>query len=210
MRPCSGIIGERLPIRLYLTVGMLTSGLFTCLFGLGYVYNIHSLGFYVFVQVRLTAQLKMAAMPSLRRHFPRRTIEELRYPETCAAAELVTSCAQPIRSRAQLPIKTELMGKQKLELVELELVKVRKDHMLALTSRGRRNQLVPARFWVLTPAGHLYVKSLSSYGPKKQTFLINKCIFCQMNTVVIDLLLISGGQWFGPNHRLAQFGYLHR
>ncbi|XP_070770444.1 glucose-6-phosphate exchanger SLC37A1 isoform X2 [Enoplosus armatus] len=47
----SGIIGERLPIRLYLTVGMLTSGLFTCLFGLGYVYNIHSLGFYVFVQV---------------------------------------------------------------------------------------------------------------------------------------------------------------
>ncbi|TKS66780.1 Glucose-6-phosphate exchanger SLC37A1 [Collichthys lucidus] len=47
----SGIIGERLPIRLYLTVGMLSSGLFTCLFGLGYVYNIHSLGFYVFVQV---------------------------------------------------------------------------------------------------------------------------------------------------------------
>ncbi|KAI3356630.1 hypothetical protein L3Q82_017816 [Scortum barcoo] len=47
----SGVIGERLPIRLYLTVGMLTSGLFTCLFGLGYVYNIHSLGFYIFVQV---------------------------------------------------------------------------------------------------------------------------------------------------------------
>uniref|UniRef100_A0A3Q2NTL1 Solute carrier family 37 member 1 n=1 Tax=Fundulus heteroclitus TaxID=8078 RepID=A0A3Q2NTL1_FUNHE len=47
----SGIIGERLPIRLYLTVGMLTSGLFTCLFGLGYVYNIHSLWFYIFVQV---------------------------------------------------------------------------------------------------------------------------------------------------------------
>ncbi|KAK1902672.1 Glucose-6-phosphate exchanger SLC37A1 [Dissostichus eleginoides] len=47
----SGIIGERLPIRLYLTVGMLSSGLFTCLFGLGYVYNIHNMGFYVFVQV---------------------------------------------------------------------------------------------------------------------------------------------------------------
>uniref|UniRef100_A0A673IIV6 Solute carrier family 37 member 1 n=1 Tax=Sinocyclocheilus rhinocerous TaxID=307959 RepID=A0A673IIV6_9TELE len=46
-----GIIGERLPIRLYLTVGMLTSGLFTCLFGLGYVYDIHCLGFYIFVQV---------------------------------------------------------------------------------------------------------------------------------------------------------------
>lgn len=47
----SGIIGERLPIRLYLTVGMLASGLFTCLFGLGYVYNIHNLSFYIFVQV---------------------------------------------------------------------------------------------------------------------------------------------------------------
>ncbi|KAK2849790.1 hypothetical protein Q7C36_008573 [Tachysurus vachellii] len=47
----SGIIGERLPIRLYLSVGMLTSGLFTCLFGLGYVYDIHNLGFYIFVQI---------------------------------------------------------------------------------------------------------------------------------------------------------------
>uniref|UniRef100_H3DQ91 Major facilitator superfamily (MFS) profile domain-containing protein n=2 Tax=Tetraodon nigroviridis TaxID=99883 RepID=H3DQ91_TETNG len=47
----SGIMGERLPIRLYLTAGMLASGLFTCLFGLGYVYNVHSLSFYVVVQV---------------------------------------------------------------------------------------------------------------------------------------------------------------
>ncbi|XP_066542682.1 glucose-6-phosphate exchanger SLC37A1 [Hoplias malabaricus] len=47
----SGIIGERLPIRLYLTMGMLTSGLFTCLFGLGYVCDIHSLSFYIFVQI---------------------------------------------------------------------------------------------------------------------------------------------------------------
>lgn len=52
MCPCSGIIGERVPIRLYLTVGMLFSGLFTCLFGLGYVYNIHNMAFYIFVQVR--------------------------------------------------------------------------------------------------------------------------------------------------------------
>ncbi|KAM6934618.1 glucose-6-phosphate exchanger SLC37A1 [Xenentodon cancila] len=47
----SGIIGERLPIRLYLTVGMLSSGLFTCMFGLGYIYNVHNLSFYIFVQV---------------------------------------------------------------------------------------------------------------------------------------------------------------
>lgn len=55
---CSGIIGERLPIRLYLTAGMLASGLFTCLFGLGYIYDIHSLGFYIFVQVRLVTVLR--------------------------------------------------------------------------------------------------------------------------------------------------------
>uniref|UniRef100_W5KTZ2 Solute carrier family 37 member 1 n=1 Tax=Astyanax mexicanus TaxID=7994 RepID=W5KTZ2_ASTMX len=47
----SGIIGERLPIRLFLTMGMLTSGLFTCLFGLGYICNIHTLSFYIIVQI---------------------------------------------------------------------------------------------------------------------------------------------------------------
>lgn len=30
---------------------MLSSGFFTCLFGMGYIYNIHSLSFYIFVQV---------------------------------------------------------------------------------------------------------------------------------------------------------------
>uniref|UniRef100_A0A673T5X4 Solute carrier family 37 member 1 n=1 Tax=Suricata suricatta TaxID=37032 RepID=A0A673T5X4_SURSU len=47
----SGIIGERLPIRYYLTFGMLASGAFTALFGFGYFYNIHSFGFYVVTQV---------------------------------------------------------------------------------------------------------------------------------------------------------------
>ncbi|XP_010634787.1 glucose-6-phosphate exchanger SLC37A1 [Fukomys damarensis] len=47
----SGILGERLPIRYYLTFGMLASGAFTALFGLGYFYDIHSLGFYVVAQV---------------------------------------------------------------------------------------------------------------------------------------------------------------
>ena len=31
---------------------MLSSGLFTCLFGLGYIYDIHNLAFYISVQVR--------------------------------------------------------------------------------------------------------------------------------------------------------------
>ncbi|XP_041808550.1 glucose-6-phosphate exchanger SLC37A2 [Chelmon rostratus] len=47
----SGIFGERLPLRYYLSVGMLMSGLFTSLFGLGFYWNIHSLGYYAFIQV---------------------------------------------------------------------------------------------------------------------------------------------------------------
>lgn len=47
----SGIIGERLPIRYYLTGGMFASGLFTAMFGFGYFYNIHSLWFYIVAQV---------------------------------------------------------------------------------------------------------------------------------------------------------------
>lgn len=49
---CSGIFGERLPLRYYLTGGMLLSGLFTSLFGLGYFWNIHVLWYFVLVQVR--------------------------------------------------------------------------------------------------------------------------------------------------------------
>ncbi|XP_062983623.1 glucose-6-phosphate exchanger SLC37A1 [Elgaria multicarinata webbii] len=47
----SGIIGERLPIRYYLTGGMFASGLFTAMFGFGYFYNIHNLWFYIVAQV---------------------------------------------------------------------------------------------------------------------------------------------------------------
>uniref|UniRef100_A0A8C7ZU96 Solute carrier family 37 member 2 n=1 Tax=Oryzias sinensis TaxID=183150 RepID=A0A8C7ZU96_9TELE len=47
----SGIFGERLPLRYYLSFGMVASGFFTCLFGLGFYWNIHSLGYYAFVQV---------------------------------------------------------------------------------------------------------------------------------------------------------------
>ncbi|XP_060626260.1 glucose-6-phosphate exchanger SLC37A1 [Anolis sagrei] len=47
----SGIIGERLPIRYYLTGGMFASGLFTAMFGFGYFYNIHNLWFYIAAQI---------------------------------------------------------------------------------------------------------------------------------------------------------------
>lgn len=46
----SGQIAERLSLRYFLTGGMLLCGVFTCLFGLGYFWNIHSLTFYLVVQ----------------------------------------------------------------------------------------------------------------------------------------------------------------
>ncbi|XP_007950301.1 glucose-6-phosphate exchanger SLC37A2 [Orycteropus afer afer] len=47
----SGIFGERLPIRYYLSAGMLLSGLFTSLFGMGYFWNIHMLWYFVLIQI---------------------------------------------------------------------------------------------------------------------------------------------------------------
>ncbi|XP_029429198.1 glucose-6-phosphate exchanger SLC37A2 isoform X2 [Rhinatrema bivittatum] len=47
----SGIFGERLPLRYYLSSGMLLSGAFTALFGLGYYWNIHNIWFYIFAQI---------------------------------------------------------------------------------------------------------------------------------------------------------------
>ncbi|XP_076780768.1 glucose-6-phosphate exchanger SLC37A2 isoform X1 [Arvicanthis niloticus] len=47
----SGIFGERLPLRYYLSAGMVLSGLFTSLFGLGYFWNIHMLWYFVLIQI---------------------------------------------------------------------------------------------------------------------------------------------------------------
>ncbi|XP_054939058.1 glucose-6-phosphate exchanger SLC37A2 isoform X3 [Physeter macrocephalus] len=49
--PICGIFGERLPLRYYLTAGMLLSGLFTSLLGLGYFWNIHVLWYFVLIQI---------------------------------------------------------------------------------------------------------------------------------------------------------------
>ena len=49
----SGMIAERLPIRYFISTGMVLSGIFTAMFGLGYFGNIHSFGFYVVAQVRI-------------------------------------------------------------------------------------------------------------------------------------------------------------
>nr|XP_032826687.1 LOW QUALITY PROTEIN: glucose-6-phosphate exchanger SLC37A2-like [Petromyzon marinus] len=60
----SGVIGERVPMRLYLTVGMVLSGFFTILFGLGFFWKIHSLPFYIVVQV-LNGLVQTTGWPSV-------------------------------------------------------------------------------------------------------------------------------------------------
>ncbi|CAL5374289.1 unnamed protein product [Camellia sinensis] len=48
----SGHIGDRIDLRLFLTIGMMGSGVFTVIFGLGYWLNVHVLGFFLLVQVQ--------------------------------------------------------------------------------------------------------------------------------------------------------------
>ena len=47
----SGMIAERVNLRYFLSIGMITSGLFTILFGLGRYWHIHSLAYYIAIQV---------------------------------------------------------------------------------------------------------------------------------------------------------------
>ncbi|MGV7354930.1 hypothetical protein PJM26_31055, partial [Mycobacterium kansasii] len=47
----SGHIGDRMNLRVFLTVGMLGTGLFTALFGFGYWFGIHNFYFYLIVQM---------------------------------------------------------------------------------------------------------------------------------------------------------------
>ncbi|KAF8379242.1 hypothetical protein HHK36_028674 [Tetracentron sinense] len=51
----AGHLGDRLDLRIFLTVGMVGTGLFTSLFGLGYWLNIHN--FYYFLMVQMLAGL---------------------------------------------------------------------------------------------------------------------------------------------------------
>lgn len=47
----SGYIGERMPLRYFLGFGMILCGLCTTLFGMGYFWDIHNLGFFIVAQV---------------------------------------------------------------------------------------------------------------------------------------------------------------
>ena len=47
----SGMVAERVNLRNFLAFGMATSGIFTILFGLGRYWQIHSLAYYIAIQV---------------------------------------------------------------------------------------------------------------------------------------------------------------
>ncbi|XP_074291161.1 putative glycerol-3-phosphate transporter 1 [Silene latifolia] len=47
----SGHIGDRMNLRVFLTIGMLGTGVFTALFGFGYWFNIHNFYYYLVVQM---------------------------------------------------------------------------------------------------------------------------------------------------------------
>ena len=49
----SGIVAERMDLRYFLSGGMILSGIFTFLFGIAYNTNIHSLGYFISIQVIL-------------------------------------------------------------------------------------------------------------------------------------------------------------
>ena len=48
----SGMLAERMDLRYFLTLGMLLSGFFTFMFGFAKYYDIHSLYYFLTVQVR--------------------------------------------------------------------------------------------------------------------------------------------------------------
>lgn len=60
----SGHIGDRMNLRVFLTIGMIGTGLFTSLFGVGYWANIHSFYYYLFVQM-LAGLFQSTGWPSV-------------------------------------------------------------------------------------------------------------------------------------------------
>ena len=47
----SGLVAERVDLRLFLSVGMLASGLLTIMFGAGYFWSVHTIWYLVIIQI---------------------------------------------------------------------------------------------------------------------------------------------------------------
>uniref|UniRef100_A0A8C5MRE9 Glucose-6-phosphate exchanger SLC37A2 n=1 Tax=Leptobrachium leishanense TaxID=445787 RepID=A0A8C5MRE9_9ANUR len=60
----SGMFGERLPMRYYLSAGMVLCGVFTSFLGLGYYWNIHALWYFILFQI-LNGLVQTTGWPSV-------------------------------------------------------------------------------------------------------------------------------------------------
>ncbi|KAG6418132.1 hypothetical protein SASPL_120331 [Salvia splendens] len=60
----SGHVGDRMDLRIFLTIGMVGTGLFTALYGVGYWANIHTFYYYLIVQM-LTGLFQSTGWPSV-------------------------------------------------------------------------------------------------------------------------------------------------
>ena len=60
----SGMLAERMDLRYFLAMGMICSGLFTFLFGLAYAANIHSLAFFISIQI-ITGAFQASGWPGV-------------------------------------------------------------------------------------------------------------------------------------------------
>lgn len=47
----SGYVAEHTNLRIYLSVGMITTGMFTCMFGMAYYWSIHKLSYFFLINV---------------------------------------------------------------------------------------------------------------------------------------------------------------
>ncbi|KAG8374647.1 hypothetical protein BUALT_Bualt10G0017800 [Buddleja alternifolia] len=60
----AGHLGDKLDLRVFLTTGMVGSGIFVGLFGMGYFWNIHAFGFYLLMQM-LAGLFQATGWPSV-------------------------------------------------------------------------------------------------------------------------------------------------
>lgn len=60
----SGYLAERIHLRYFLSFGMIFSGIFTYLFGLAFYYNIHSLYYFIVIQI-LTGLFQTTGWPAV-------------------------------------------------------------------------------------------------------------------------------------------------
>ena len=55
---CSGIVAERVNLRYFLALGMIFSGVFTFLFGLAKYIEVHSIAYFIVIQVQTQLRLR--------------------------------------------------------------------------------------------------------------------------------------------------------